>query len=89
MKKLTLKQHWLVGTVLMAAGLTVSTIDLLKNFGTIRPVPLIVAFALAIGGYLYYRKFVRCPECGAMLPSTMKFPEKCDQCGKSLHEYNK
>ena len=89
MKKLTLKQHWTVAMVLMCGGLAISTIDLLRNFATFRPVPMISAFVLVIGGYLYHRKFVRCPDCGSILPSTMKFPEKCEQCDKSLHEYNK
>lgn len=89
MKKLTLKQHWLIGTCIMASGLVVSTWDILTNTFDFKWWPMIVAIVLVAIGYIYHLKFVRCPECGARLPSTTKFPEKCDACGKSLAEYNK
>lgn len=89
MKKLTLKQHWLVATVLMYAGLIVSTYDILTNFTEWNWTAMIIAFALVIGGYIYHLIFVKCPHCGARLPSKTKFPEECDKCGKSLAEFNK
>ena len=89
MKKLTLKQHWLIANGLMFAGVIVSTIDILKsltewNWGTV-----IIAVALVAVGYIYHLKFVRCPECGSRLPASGKFPEACDICGEKLAKYNK
>ena len=90
MKKLTLKQHWLIGIILMGAGLAVSTYDILSHGITEwRWGYVITAAVLVVAGYVYHLIFVKCPFCGARLPSTTKFPEKCDACGESLAEYNK
>ncbi len=88
MKKLTLKQHWLIATGIMFAGLMVSTIDLIRNPTSFNWWSFAVAVVLVAIGYIYHRKFVRCPECGARLPSTTKFPEKCDACGEDLTKYS-
>lgn len=89
MKKLTLKQHWLIATVLMYAGLIVSTIDILSNFAEWNWGAMITAVVLVFGGYIYHLIFVKCPFCGARLPSKTKFPEQCDKCGESLKKFNK
>ena len=89
MKKLTLKQHWLIANGLMFAGVIVSTWDILKNFTEINWVAMGVAIGLAAVGYIYHLKFVRCPECGARLPASGKFPEQCDVCGENMAKYNK
>lgn len=89
MKKLTLKQHWLIANGLMFAGVIVSTWDILKNFTEINWVAMGCAIGLAAVGYIYHLKFVRCPECGARLPATGRFPEKCDVCGENMAKYNK
>ena len=89
MKKLTLKQHWLIGTILMGAGLVISTYDIMTHMMEWRWGYVITAVVLVAAGYIYHLIFVKCPFCGARLPSTTKFPEKCDACGKSLAEYNK
>ena len=89
MKKLTLKQHWLIANGLMFAGVIISTWDVLKNLTEINWVAMGIAIGLAAVGYIYHLKFVRCPECGARLPASGKFPEKCDKCGESLAKYNK
>ncbi len=89
MKNLTLKQHWTIATGLMIAGVIVSTIDIMVNMDNFKWWPMIVAIVLVGGGYIYHLKFVKCPYCGARLPSKTKFPEKCDVCGKSLAKYNK
>lgn len=89
MKKLTLKQHWLIANITMFAGVIVSTIDLLSNFTEWNWTYFIIAVVLVAAGYIYHLKFVRCPECGARLPASGKFPEKCDKCGESLAKYNK
>lgn len=87
MKKLTLKHHWLISNILMFAGVIVSTIDILNNFGTWNWPAVITAVVLVAVGYIYHLKFVRCPECGARLPANGKFPEACDVCGESLKQY--
>lgn len=89
MKKLTLKQHWLIANGLMFAGVIISTWDVLKNLTEINWVAMGIAIGLAAVGYIYHLKFVRCPECGARLPATGKFPEACDVCGENLTKYNK
>ena len=89
MKKLTLKQHWLIGTIAMVIGLAISTIDILTNMYEWNWGTVITAAVFVVAGYIYHLIFVKCPFCGARLPSTTKFPEKCDACGKSLAEYNK
>lgn len=89
MKKLTLKQHWLIGIILMGAGLVISTYDVLTHMLEWRWGYVITAAILVVAGYVYHLIFVKCPFCGARLPSTTKFPEKCDACGESLAEYNK
>ena len=88
MKKLTLKQHWLIGTILMGAGLAISTYDILAHMMEWHWGYVIAAAVLVAAGYIYHLIFVKCPFCGARLPSTTKFPEKCDKCGESLVQYN-
>lgn len=89
MKKLTLKQHWLIGTITMGLGLAISTYDILTHMMEWRWGYMITAAVLVVAGYIYHMIFVKCPFCGARLPSTTKFPEKCTVCNKSLAEYNK
>ena len=87
MKKLTLKHHWLIANGLMFAGVLVSTADILTNFEGWNWTAVGIAVGLVAVGYIYHLKFVRCPECGARLPASGKFPESCDVCGKNLTEY--
>ncbi len=89
MKNLTLKQHWMIGTGLMMVGVIIATFELMQNMLNTNWWVQGIAIAIALVGYLYFRKFVRCPECGAVLRSSMKFPEVCDVCGEDMSKYNK
>lgn len=88
MNKLTLKQRWLIGTVLMVIGLAISTIDILSNMYEWNWGAMITAAVFVVSGYIFHLIFVKCPFCGARLPSTTKFPEKCDVCGESLRDFS-
>ena len=89
MKKLTLKQHWLIANGLMFTGVIVSTVDILRSFTEWNWGAVITAVVLVAVGYIYHLKFIRCPECGARLPASGRFPEKCDVCGEDMAKYNK
>ena len=87
MKKLTLKHHWFIANGLMFGGVIVSTIDILQNFEEWNWTTFGIAVGLVAIGYIYHLKFVRCPECGARLPASGKFPQACDVCGQDLSKY--
>jgi len=84
MKKLTLKQRWLLSNILMYAGVIVSTIDLIRNFDEWNWVSFGFAVGLVALGYILHLVLVRCPACGARLPANGRFPKQCDACGEQL-----
>jgi len=87
MKNFTLKQHWIFGNILMGIGLAISTLDIFANPTQFRIFPLVLAVIFVAVGYIYHRKFFKCPFCDSVLPSSLKFPDRCEQCGKSLSEH--
>lgn len=84
MKKLTVKQHILVCTIisLIGAGLILLG-GILSEF--LKPhIIFWLGIIVFISAIIYRLIFVRCPHCGDLWLSMRTMPEYCPKCGRSI-----
>jgi len=83
MKKLTLKQHCLIGNVILFLGVGCAIAGaVLRQGGGLHPL-IWVAIVLVFGSVVYKGATVLCPHCGRVLPARYRVPATCPHCRKS------
>lgn len=85
MKKLTPKVHMTIANLLMGAGVTYCTIDMMMFGIELRWLPTIISVALVGVGYAWRLILVKCPHCGDKFKGIhSKLPNRCPNCNGRL-----
>ena len=82
-----LKLHlWISNLVLIAAAALAVVGMILRQEGEGVHYFVWIAVALAVLSVFYKAFTLKCPHCGAFLPTKYKLPERCPACNKSVLE---
>ena len=82
MKKLTVKQHAAIQTVLYLLGIVL----VLSYYAYEATVALWITPVCIVAGIVWRFLFIKCPHCGDKLTGSRRIPQCCPNCGKSLDE---